>query len=75
MVEVSYHTLDGQIRSAGSNTAGNIHMLRDGLGSVIQTFNFLNSQAVSQRFAPYGTPVAQSNGQPVFGSATCAWDG
>src|ERR1019366_9863266 len=57
MVRLTYHTVKGQIRSAGVSSAGKVEMMRHPLGSVVQTINGTDTPGVTQRFAPYGTPT------------------
>src|ERR1022692_2051577 len=68
MVRVSYDTVNGQIRSAGVSSAGKVEMMRDVLGSVVQTINGADTPGLTQRFAPYGTPTLPTSGNGQGGT-------
>ena len=58
---ISYHTINGRIRSGACTTTSKFECLWDGLGSVIRTTQYNSPNGSSRRYAAYGTPLQKYN--------------
>ena len=58
---ISYHTINGRIRSGACTTTSKFECRWDALGSVVRTTQYNSPNGSSRRYAAYGTPLQKYN--------------